>query len=54
VTSYRVQETDSLLSIAKLYKISPAELRDFNRLPSDKLPTAGKTLLVPTPAIVSL
>ena len=54
VTSYRVQETDSHLSIAKLYKISPAELRDFNRLPSDKLPTAGKTLLVPTPAIVSL
>ena len=54
VTSYRIMDGDTLETVAADYKISPTELRDFNRLTPGQFPPAGRTLLVPTPAIVSL
>jgi LysM repeat protein len=54
ITSYRIQKTDTLESIAKAYNLTPNEVIAFNRLSGYKLPPSGEEILLPTPVIVSL
>ncbi len=53
ITSYRVEEGDSIESVARLFGTTTAEIQHKNRLPSSKLPPVGEEIVVPQPGSVS-
>lgn len=53
ITSYRVEEGDSIESVARLFGTTAAEIQHKNRLPSAKLPPVGEEIVVPQPGSVS-
>lgn len=54
VLSYRIEATDSIETVAKNFRTTPAEIQRLNKLPSTKLPPAGDEIVVPMPGLVSL
>lgn len=43
---YKIQKGDTLRSIAKKFKVRPEDIRHWNRLPSKRIPSPGKTITV--------
>lgn len=52
--SYRVQRGDTLTSVAKRFRTSPATIIFLNRLADPNHLTEGQTLLIPPPAALAL
>lgn len=54
IVSYRIEGTEDINAVAKLFRTTPSEIQRLNKLPAAKLPPAGEEIIVPSPGLVSL
>ena len=54
VTSYRVEQGDTIESVANSFASTPSEIQRINKLASPRLPAVGDEIVVPLPGSVSL